>query len=327
MRLIDFCLFVIQNITRNELGFKAAFKPISAGYLINTGKHNSDNLFTLVLQGPIPDESTFKFLENNLGMYRNNFKDLKIIISSYYDSEKFLNKLSHNLFDDVCLQDSHKLANNFQRQVSSSSLGIEYSSKYNRDFILKMRIDQKMASQTSFNQIREVLESYKTVRTISGYRVVASSLNSWAYRPLGLSDMFIAGTYMDLKTYWSFDKTIVNYNLDDIVPNLQDTWLNGFSLHFESFLAARFMAVNGFRFSKSLFNDSYLMWKDFAAIVDSYNIEQTWKKRNPLVSGNSLIKFSSGLNNHSLLEMSQADWKSLILDEIKFKEDIPNITF
>lgn len=327
MFFINLCLTIINKIVKKELDFKATFNPISSGYLINTKKNNSDNLFTLVLQGPIPNETIFKYLENSLSIYRNYFRDLKIIISSYYDSENFIKRLSSDLYDDVCLQDSQKLANNFQRQVSSSSLGLEYSSKYSRDFSMKMRIDQRFRSKTTFNQIREVLENNRTTHTLSGYRVVTSSLNTWAYRPLGLSDMLIAGTSMDLKSYWKFDSSIANFNLDDLVPNLPNTWLSGFSLHFESFLAARFMALNGFKFSTSSYHDTYLMWKHYAAIIDSSSIEQLWEKRNIQVYGNSLIKFSSGLSNFSLIEMSQPDWKSLIMDEISFNEDVPNISF
>jgi hypothetical protein len=120
--------------------------------------------------------------------------------------------------------------------------------------------------------------------------------------------------------YWNFDDSITNYSLRQYISNYDQTWFPNISLHFESFLAARFLASYGFNFTLDQFQDTNGMWRDFMVIADANVIGHEWKKRNNFFVGNTLTKFASNLSPNSLKEISFLDWLALQSGEFKLNK-------
>jgi hypothetical protein len=282
-----------------------------------TNVEKSDEDFVIVIQGPIDSYRELNYLTKTLEIYRDIFPNAKIIISSYFFSKYYLDKINPLFYDEIVLNDDVDLKTNFEKQVFSSFNGILASKKFNRKYVIKSRVDQRFSHTSTLLYFRFLLEAFPTNKGRSRTRILGSSCNSWLYRPLGISDMLIAGTLEDLLKYWRFDSSITQYSLKDCIENFDKTWLNQKSLHFESFLAARYLAECGFVFGNDGMDDNYKMWRDFMLVADAQDIAHEWKKRNSLFVGNSLVKFGYGANPDALKEISFVDWLSLYRREFR----------
>jgi hypothetical protein len=98
-------------------------------------------------------------------------------------------------------------------------------------------------------------------------------------------------------------------------------WLTQNNFYYESFLAMRYLVKNNFKFTSDIFKDSIAMYKKYIIIVDSTTINQNWFKRNPVWSGNSVVKSGYNLPPNSLIEISHADWLAFKLGSHTLRPD------
>jgi hypothetical protein len=302
---------LLKYFFKNEMEISIALKPINIEKLKRSFMHiNSDRDFVVVLQGPIPDQNSFTYLQNTLNLYRKIYPGLKIVISSYLVNQNLLKSLNSSTYDQLLLLDDD-LKSNFERQVMSAGKGIEAAKIYDRKFLIKSRVDQRFTEPAALLYFKYLLETFPPNHSTSDFRILGSSFNSWLYRPLGISDMLIVGSYRDLENYWQFDDSITNYTLKKMVYNFNESWLSKISLHFESFLAARYLAINKFNFSSNPILDNFKMWRDFMLIADSNVFGHEWKKRDKVFIGNSLTKYSSNLSPYSQIEINFLSWLAM----------------
>lgn len=310
--LVNVCSRSLKYLFRNEFSILIVLNPKFSNSLVKKiEKISSDNDFVLLLQGPINNSVELDYLVETLKVYRNIFQDLKIVISSYYSCEKYLNSISMDLYDTLVLNDESGLKSNFEKQVLSSYKGVVASGDFNRKFVVKSRVDQRFINPNSFTYFSVLLDKFPSRSVNKNSRIIGSSCNSWLYRPLGISDMLIIGTFENQMEYWKFDKSVTNYSLENHVLNYQSTWLSKTDLHFESFLAARFLAINGFVFSNDPMNDNNKMWRDYMMVVNAHEIEHFWRKRNSLLVGNAFVKFGYNANPNALKEINFIDWLTI----------------
>jgi hypothetical protein len=282
--------------------------------------HSSDAEFVIVLQGPVSDQESLKYLQATLQIYRKFYPNLKIVVSSYIVDQKFLKQLDPAFYDQLLFIDDQDLNSNFERQIKSAAEGINAASVFKRKYVIKSRVDQRLTEPAAMLYFKFLLESFPPHHKISDVRILGSSFNSWLYRPLGISDMLVVGSFSDMIKFWEFDDSIKSYSLVDSIANYRGSWLSDTSLHFESFLAARFMAKHGFQFSTNPIQDNFRMWKDFMVVADAIVIGHEWKKRSNIFSGNTLTKYSSSLNPNSLKEISFLSWLTLYSGEFTLAE-------
>ena len=114
------------------------------------------------------------------------------------------------------------------------------------------------------------------------------------------------------------DDQIKNYKLKF---NKLPGWLTVNNFYYESFLAVKYLVKNDFKFTNDIFKDTVQMYKKHIIIVDSSTINQNWFKRNPVWSGNSVVKSGYNLPPNSLIEISHADWLAFRLGSHTLRPD------
>lgn len=311
-KVVDLLSRLLIYLFKSELQATISLKSQKIMTLKNMKQSSSTDVdFAIVLQGPVADLGSLNYLQDTVNIYRRIFPDLKIIVSSYINNADFLNLLDSNSYDKLHFVDDSDLKSNFERQVRSASEGIYASREFNPTYVIKSRVDQRLTEPTAMLYFKFLLEKFSPNHNHSNTRIVGSSFNSWLYRPLGISDMLIVGKYADVAKYWEFNESIIDYDLTGITPEFHESWLYGSSLHFESFLAARYIKEFGFKFSTKPIEDSNLMWRDFMTIADAAVIGHQWRKRNNGFIGNTLTKYSSKLNPYSLIEISFSHWLAI----------------
>jgi hypothetical protein len=313
-KAMDYCL-------SNEISGSLLLNPKNIAPLKRTAlAGDSSYEFVIVLQGPVADQDSMIYLQRTLNIYRAIFPNVKIVLSSYLVNQEFLRRLESDGYDQLLLINDEDLKSNFERQVKSTSEGILAAAIYNRKYIIKSRVDQRFTEPTSLLYFKFLLETFPPNNANSEARILGSSFNSWLYRPLGISDMLIVGSYSDMVKYWIFDDAIANYSLRNNISEYDQTWFPNISLHFESFLAARFLASYGFNFTFDPIKDTNEMWRDFMVVVDANTIGHEWKKRNNFFVGNTLTKYGSNLSPNSLKEISFLDWLAFQSGEFVLNE-------
>ena len=261
--------------------------------------------WTIVIQGPINSKVELDYLKNNLDFLKSNYPGVKIVISSYFQCEDYIDQIASNFYDHKILLDSNNYKNNFERQVASTFAGLEQSLNWGTPFSIKLRTDQKLRNPANLKLFEILLEEFKDAKTDSQTRIIFGSYNSWLYRPFGLSDMFTAGSTDELCKYWNFNEEISNFS---IKFHNEPSWLENKVLFFESFLNMRFLNSYKFSFSKDKFKDTSFALRDYFIVVDSVSIGQEWLKRSNVWSGNSIVKAGYDLPPEALLEFDFITW-------------------
>ena len=309
---------VVRNMFSSFGDLKILLNPIDYKYLVISHNKKMDSNWTIVIQGPVLNLKHLKYFISNLSIIRDNFPGTKIIISTYNQYEISVGKIPRKLYDELILIDENLFSSNFERQVVSTHYGINAAEKYKRKFLLKIRTDQMIYHPSALNIFEEMLTTYKNSAGKGRNSLIASSFNSWLYRPFGVSEMLMAGHLRDMKKYWEYDDQIRNYKLDLKKP---PQWLTQNNFYYESFLAMRYLVKNNFKFTSDIFKDSIAMYKKHIIIVDSTTINQNWFKRNPVWSGNSVVKSGYNLPPNSLIEISHADWLAFKLGSHTLRPD------
>ena len=263
--------------------------------------------WSIVIQGPILNNKHLQYLQSNLLKLRGLFPGATIILSSYNQYRNMIELIPNTLIDEKIFLDESSYKNNFERQVASSYAGIECAKKYRKEFTLKLRTDQMIRHPATLILFTNLLESQRAEIPYKK-KIIASSFNSWLYRPFGVSDMLTAGYYEDVSAYWEFNKEITDFHLS---INNPPSWFRSSQFFYETFLAVRFLLVNKFVFTENVFFDTAKMYKDHVIIVDSATIGHSWFKRGNVWNGNSIIKSGYNLPNASLIEISHSDWLCL----------------
>ena len=308
---------LLHNLFTPSGNIRINLSPSNYEYL-KRNKNFINSNWTIVIQGPVLSLKHLKYIIKNLGILRSSYPGTALIISTYKQYEILIDKIPKKLYDDLVLIDENLFLSNFERQVASTHCGINMAEKYKSVFILKMRTDQMIYHPSSLNILEVMLKTYKNSGGKGKNSLIASSYNSWLYRPFGVSEMLMAGYFSDMKNYWTYDDQIKNYKLKF---NKLPGWLTVNNFYYESFLAVKYLVKNDFKFTNDIFKDTVQMYKKHIIIVDSSTINQNWFKRNPVWSGNSVVKSGYNLPPNSLIEISHADWLAFRLGSHTLRPD------
>jgi hypothetical protein len=298
---------------------RISLNPTSYEYLQLTKKSKINNAeWTIVIQGPILNSIHLGYFTSNLRIIRENFSGAKIIISTYTQYQSQIDLIPGKYFDKLIVSNENEYQNNFERQVASTHLGLMSAKLYNRKYVLKMRTDQMIYHPGALRLFEIMLKTYGKSGSKDQNNLVASSLNSWLYRPFGASDMLMAGYLLDMQAYWNYDDQIKSFKLK--LPNNSKLIANNI-LFYESFLAKRYLITKGFKFTGDDFHDTARMYKEHLIIIDSMSVSHSWFKRSPVWNGNSIIKSGYTLPSNALIEISHSDWLCFKFDTHTIKED------
>lgn len=319
LSIVDVLANSIQELFKKYAKVRISLIPITYGYLQQTKKsivNNSD--WTLVIQGPILSSDHLDYLINNLRIISHTFSGAKIIISTYSQYQSQIDLIPRELYNKLIISNENEYKNNFERQVASTHLGLLSADQYKRKFVLKMRTDQMIYYPGSLRIFEIMLRTYGGSRGKEKNNLVASSYNSWLYRPFGVSDMLMAGYLRDMQEYWNYDDQVKNAKLKSKnYFKLPDSKI----FFNESFLAKRYLIKKGFKFTGNDFQDNARMYKDHIVIIDSMQLNHHWYKRNSVWNGNAIIKSGYTLPANALIEISHTDWLCFKFETHTIKKD------
>jgi len=158
----------------------------------------------IVLQGPLHRENDFTV--ETVRRYRTNFPHAPIVVSTWNDQRGPDTERLEALDAVVVTQDppAFRGVQNANLQMLSATLGVQEAARLGATYVLKSRTDQRAYSERLLGLLRSAVDQYPIGRDGGSQRqrVIALSLNSFAYRMYGVSDMFTFGLVEDVRRYW-----------------------------------------------------------------------------------------------------------------------------
>ena len=312
---------MIKRILSQDFFFTFSFFPKkittlnkTLNYEIKTKSKKNLN-FAIVVQGPIILDQNFTF--ETLKLYRKNFPDTNIILSTWPTTKKnirILKKLKINVLENV--EPNNKGISNINLQIISSRNGIFLAKKMGAKFVLKTRTDQRAYHPNLKNYLFNFLYAFPLKKKYESqkYRLVATSLNTFKYRLYGISDMFMFGHIEDVIKYFSppLDNRI---KLTNKLSNY--SWSTFSKLNIcEVYFSTNFLKKIGRKINFTLAN-SLRIYRDHFVILDYESIKLYWHKYTLNNNRYEHLGFSDP-------QLSFCDWLMLynLKNFIKYDENI-----
>lgn len=278
--------------------------------LINTW---SDQLveypqIAIIIQGPI--KSDLDFTLETVKLYRKNFNDTTIIVSTWdTEDEKSVQEI-RSLGVEVILNKKPSLPGigNINLQLVSSLAGIKRAQELGVEYVYKTRTDQRMYGVN----INEFLINLLRVFPVkSGFkqheRIIASSFLSQKYVPYLITDMFQFGYIEDMIQYWSttHDTRTALLKIPLTSQDVMDARIS------ESYLCSEFLTSVGREVTWTI-EDSWHAYADHFCIVDKETLDLFWykydfyheyqKKRYDGIGNDQLLTFAEWFNLYSAFQ-------------------------
>jgi hypothetical protein len=278
----------------------------------------------IVIQGPVCMEKDFT--SRVISRYLDIFPAALIIFSTWTGEEiklKDLDKFMLNSRFQILL--NRKPANpgfsNINLQIETSKNGLILAKELGCEFGIKTRSDQAILNPNSLDLLRfemtQAKENYK-----QNERIVTVSLDTFLYRPYGVSDMFHFGRIETLLDYW-------NIGLDDRNPNeslvITATSLRNYSkLRLaECYLASEYLSKKSLEPNFTL-RQSLEFIRDYFIIVDQQAIDLIWNKNT-----RKEFRYESNVYPSKFQEIQNWEWRAMQSDldsflKFEFLLDYPN---
>lgn len=156
-----------------------------------------ENKWAIIFHGKIYDEECLNFLKVSIEEIRLNSSRIEILVSTYEgnffeDLKEFSKRVTFTL---VSSEDIGKMPAPYPvsiaQQIHSFATGLKALSGMNLENCMKIRVDQRV---DIYRTIDFIYSYEQHVNKLEDYgRLWGSSYNSYEKRPLGISDMFMAG--------------------------------------------------------------------------------------------------------------------------------------
>ena len=229
----------------------------------------------IVMQGPIiaKDNLTLETLK----LYVKYFGSHSLILSTWSDADPRVLDAIRGIGVDVVLSEQPEIAGvaNINFQITSSTEGINRARALGCEYILKTRTDQRIYSQGAILFCYSAMKKFPLlIECAQNERIVSFNLNTFMYRPYGISDMINFGHIDDLTKYWCLPLDSRSHH------NLREhTTLLGFSKQrlAEVYFVTSFIERVGIEIGWTL-EDSWRVMTEHFCILNSNDIDLFWKK-------------------------------------------------
>jgi hypothetical protein len=247
----------------------------------NNGAFNyvSTGQFAIVIQGPYISNEDFTF--ETIKIYRNNFPDAILILSTW--------PISTNIIDSLKRYDVHVIQNkipvnpgisNINLQIVTSAAGVLLARKLDAQFVLKTRTDQRIYHPSLETYLSNLLKAFplKDGLTKQVNRLVGISLGTFRYRLYGISDMFLYGHIDDMIRYWNIPLDKRNDSTEERNKVGLNTWRTFSTWRVcEIYLCTEFLKKIARNITYTL-EDSFQVFKDHFVVIDQAAIKLYWHK-------------------------------------------------
>lgn len=219
----------------------------------------------LVIQGPILRRHSFTL--ESLKFYRRLLPESQIVLSTWEglnsDDKQAFQTLEIELVENKIPE--FPGPGNLNFQVKSTRAGLQRIQNSDLDLVVKLRTDQRIYNPNAFEIMRELLFVYP--RQDTGFRIGATSLNSFLNRPFSLSDMLQFSSLESLTGFW---------NLPEVTKDAGEAIWQG-NYFPEAVLVTAYLKSRGWIMAEPGETWRRAVAQEFL-IADSNSLDQFWQK-------------------------------------------------
>jgi hypothetical protein len=230
----------------------------------------------IVIQGPIEN---FDFTLETIKFYSKNFKNVKIIISTWKGlSKRKINLIkrlnAHFVENTIPSKDSKKnwVGGNLNNQIITTREGIKLAKNIKCDYVLKTRADQRIYNNNIFHHLINLLEYFpvkkKYLNTLN-QRIISINFDALLLRHYGISDILQFGKTTDMFNFWNVDFFLKS--------QLHSLSLKNKSIFLNSYLVVKFLKKNNIQIKWSIL-DTFKILSELFCIVDKEFFDLFWDK-------------------------------------------------
>lgn len=241
-------------------------------------KLETKSKFAIVMQGPLIFDSNFTV--ETLKLYRHNFPDAILILSTWFVSDdviKILDKYDVRIIQSQ--QPENPGISNINLQIVTSGAGVLAARELGAQFVLKTRTDQRVYHPSLETYLFNLVHAFPLSHNLPEQmnRLVAISLGTFRYRLYGVSDMFLYGHIEDMVRYWNIPLD-TRRDFLEAKKNAGSTWRD-FATHRvpEVYFCTEFLKSIGRDITFTL-ADSFRALKEHFVIIDQAALKLYWHK-------------------------------------------------
>ena len=271
----------------------------------------------IVYHGKIFNQKTLDFLVKNVIATRNVSPGIVIVVSVYND--EFFLQLKNAVQDlEVILiqcQDVGELKGNFPRslcqQIETTSSGLKYLLAVGIKKSMKIRVDQRINIETTIRLIDKLFLAFPSTGGNASNRIWTTSYNSYLRRPLGASDMIMAGLTQDMNDYWS---KISTSSWMEFTERLNQRYSHPIYTEFripETWLGARYLELKNIDLTSPAYANN-VFWCDYMGVINSAHLSHSWIKTHEWLGSNfHTLNWFGNLLNYMHSEITFEDWVAI----------------
>lgn len=232
----------------------------------------------IVLQGPIVKVGDFTL--ETLKIYKKTFRYSPIVLSTWEDEDDTYLQRIKELGVDILLnkKPSYPGVSNINFQIVSSLSGMKRLKELGVEYAIKSRTDQRMYAPNIADFLVKVLCMFPPKKGFrQKKRILGVSLNTFKYRPYGISDMTIFGDIDDVLIYYSADLDMRKFTSEERA--FFTSSIRNFAKWnvCEIYLATEYLKKTGRQLLWTL-EDSWSAFSEQFVIVDKESVDLFWFK-------------------------------------------------
>jgi hypothetical protein len=271
----------------------------------------------IVYHGKIINQKTLEFLVKNIISTRAVSPRIVIVVSVYDDEFYLQLKIAVQNLEVILIQcdDVGELKGNYPRslcqQIETISSGLKYLEHAGVKKSVKVRVDQRINIETTIRLIDKLFLAFPSTGENALNRIWTTSYNSYLRRPLGASDMIMAGFTQDLNEYWS---RISTSSWMEFTERLNQRYSNPIYAEFripETWLGARYLELKSIDLTSPAYAN-HIFWRDYMGVINSAHLSHSWMKTHEWLGSNfHTLNWFGNLLNYMHSEITFEDWVAI----------------
>lgn len=265
---------------------------------------NIDTSIAIIIAGPLITKDDFTL--NTLRLYRRNFPEAQLILSTWKNScPKTIRKIEETKTEIVLSTppENPGIAN-VNLQIKSTTAAFDCVRKFAPDYVMKTRTDQRIYSNTAVELCLAAIKTFEISGSgVQSERIVTIDLNTYKNRLYSITDMFNFGCTEDMIKYWCvpFD----NRQADECVQS--DTLLEWAQMELaEVYFTSNFMRCIHREILWT--EDDYKAFlRDHFIVLPAAELDLYWPKYTRKEYRNR------SYHDHERAEVTFSDWLSLMV--------------
>lgn len=257
----------------------------------------------IVLQGPIVSDNQITL--RILNYYLSRYPRVKIVLSTWKETDPkelapFLELSKSNRIQLVLNEDPITPGVfNINRQIVSSHNGLS-AINGEIEFAIKSRTDQVFTDSRFMNQLKILFDKYEKNKSDQS-RIIISSLNTFAFRLYGASDMFQFGRTKDLLKFWY--QPLDTATMEEAIQESSTLELEARKRVAEVYLNTNYFKLVNSQDPKFTFDESLRFLTQSFIIADADSLGHRWLKNTNLRNRWRVAKFPN-----KFYEFTHTDW-------------------